>query len=165
MMVTGTLADFCQMASEKIGLIVEMIERKATRISVVQIGFLPDEFLEPANDLGRKMLSVVPVFKEKTLHEWNYQVCVRFDKTFGSKTELTNSIITLSRNTVTLQKTSDNSTLRVKEVVHGSIDINTIPENTEDRFTSEDVSSFFRLAPEWHNELTSDATSYFTERE
>lgn len=148
--------DFLQHAGISLCSVARGFERNALRLAAVQEGILPE--LAPP-ELARacsRLLKFPSSLDATSAFEWDWRVCTKVRRAFGTHTEAGNTIVSVKRaaGMFNAQKEFDRLLM--------TTDINTEPTRTEARFTPNDIRVFFVESATWHTTLGEDVSLYLT---
>lgn len=147
--------------AEDLGELQEFITESASLLSSIsdefkikgnRLALLADYFLEPMSKerverIRNKLLpsNFSPI--EGDNFEWNYRVATKGQLGFGCE-ETINSITALNK---IIAQIPEPDTLQTFDGIQLSVDINTVPENTDTRFDSNNLTIFFNSAKQAHD--------------
>lgn len=148
-----TFESVCGRSATILSRILRATKRHATRLAAVQEGFLPERSPKQMSDLARKMLNLRGIYKINPPFEWDWRAATRISRDFGKKHEDILTIVTLKRiaGVMHTPETAENF-----DRIRLDFDLNTSFENTTPRFGSADTAAFFKAAPGWHADLSSE---------
>jgi hypothetical protein len=156
----GGFESFLSTAAMVLPRALVFVERKAHRVAAVQEGLItaltPDQLRTAATTL----LRMPPALNLPAPAEWDWRVATSVERAFKTRTELTNTIVTIKRMVAELLSGGN---LREEDGLFVSTDINTSPLATVERLTGKDVEAFFEGSSEWHASLLTSLMRAFRE--
>jgi hypothetical protein len=148
----GDFNSFCTMAAELLLQILDYTGRRAHRLAAVQEGLISRLTADGLSTVRQRLLTLPQEVPQEDVFEWDYRFAYRLQRTFGEYDETTYNIATVLRRKMQLEEDAEHGPKELAGIQVG-LDLNTLPENTQARFSSDGISAFFASAPEWHNDL------------
>ena len=154
----GTEADFCKEATDFFCRIIKRFPRKANRLAFVSRFLLNEMSIDELNNSYKKLFYSPQLYKDNVPFEWNWRTVSHIVKNIGTENPETFNFVT-SINRIN-GEVRDGSTISLIDRIDLSFDINSIPAKNEDRFSFDEIKSFFESVPAWHESLKSDILKF-----
>lgn len=106
----------------------------------------------------KKLFYSPQLYKDNVPFEWNWRTVSHIVKNIGTENPETFNFVT-SINRIN-GEVRDGSTISLIDRIDLSFDINSIPAKNEDRFSFDEIKSFFESVPAWHESLKSDILKF-----
>ena len=126
--------------------LLENYGRQSHRLALVCEGLYTDLDAGTLGDVTNRLFRLPEKTEEP--FEWNWRVANQVERSFGTNTEDTNTIIHLMRAHVSASPLGFQGAGIVS-----TLDINTSPENGVARFGKEGIEAYFQAVSEWMNDL------------
>ncbi len=154
----GSLNTFCKNAGATLNTCLKLFERKAHRLASVQEGFLREMPESELNGIAGRLFKMPTVFADQLPFEWDWRCASRIKRTFGRKTQETNTLATIKRVQGLIGNISDKDIQMDR--IQINLDINTIADDTSPRFIDESVTGFFNKAGGWHKSFSQEIMDF-----
>ena len=162
-LIISSQEEFCEIASNLLTQIMKLYGLKASRIALLQEGFISQEYSKDMNQLGEFLLRIPELQCGKEFEEWKWHIVSRETRNFGSvKADIINFISDISKGFYYF-RTPTSAYFEPKVKVE--LDVNTRPEYAFDKYDSHQVYDFFKQAAVWHNELATSCANLLDKRE
>lgn len=157
----GTLSDFITESSEILSILLSHFDLKGNRLALITERNFEELEDSEGRELYPRLFHLPSSMKDKTSKEFDWRVATRSDKNFGDSSETMNMIVTIKRGglVITRQQPGQGPLSTEKNIINVQLDINTLVENQALRFDKSNISSFFKSASNWHNELSTEMHS------
>lgn len=155
----GDVRSFCARAAPLLTRALNHFQRRAHRLAIVQEGLLPALNEERLREIADRLLKLPPPFERSRPFEWIWRSASAIDRTFGTITESTNTIVTTKRISGTIGAPGVGEKEQFDRI-QIDLDINTRPSNVMARFGDREVGAFFQSAPSWQAELQHEIATY-----
>jgi hypothetical protein len=145
----GSIEQFSTEVSDIFMRIMDKYPQKANRLAVsgnLVLKEMPPHILD---EIYPKLFNPTRTYRENQPVEWNFRAVSRVEKKINGNNEILNFITAADRVTVQM-----NLTPLDRVVVH--LDINTVPNNANDRFAKVDIIDFYRNVHVWYNDLLNE---------
>ncbi len=139
----GSSSDFKNTAHEYFTRILSEFNKKFNRISLVTSGLTKQFSEDKLNEICQKLFVLIPKYIDNPPFEWNSRLVSRQNITIDDLKEVLNIITNINR--IRGQIINNNKILEFDRI-ELSIEINTIAENPELRFTNNSLQGFFDKA-------------------
>lgn len=146
----GQIEEFCSTSSEIFTKIFSKHLQKANRLGLSSNVLLEEMSEEKLNGIYNKIFNPIQLYTENKPLEWNSRVNSRIPKIVNTFSEQINFISEINRESGLLN--IDQNLVPIDRIAI-NLDINTIPNNTENRFGEVEITNFYKNIPTWHNEL------------
>ncbi|MDR1089536.1 MAG: hypothetical protein LBL79_00535 [Prevotella sp.] len=149
----GSIEQFCSDASDIFTKIYSKHPQKANRLGLSSNVLLEEMTDEKLNDVYNKLFNPIKLYSDNKPLEWNSRVNSRIQKEVNSVNEQINFISEINRASGLLN--IDQKLVPIDRIAI-NLDINTIPNNIENRFGEAEVVDFYKSVFAWHNELLNE---------
>lgn len=134
-------------------IIFNKFGKKSSRLALNTQSFVINLSNEEINTFMSQYKNPISLYSATPLDEWSTRLMVRKKEDILGKAETFNVITNLSK--AALQKQVDGN------VVHSTgfavnVDINTVPENTIQRYNAEELAYFVKIANGWWNTIVAE---------
>ena len=153
----GSIGDFCNDAKDIVNRILAKVSKKANRLSLVTRVLLDEMSNDNLGKVYKNLFNSPPLYKENLPFEWNWRLVSHIDKEIAGNNETFNVITTLNRIGAQVR---DGNSITSLDRIELLLDINTIHQNNEYRFSQENIEAFLELVKDWHIELESDTLNF-----
>jgi hypothetical protein len=149
----GTIEQFCTDVSDAFAKILSKYPQKANRLGLSSNVLLEEMTEDKLNGVYEKLFNSTRLYSDNKPVEWNSRVNSRIQKQVNSINELMNFISEINRASGLLN--IDQKLVPIDRIAL-NLDLNTIPNNLENRFGEIEVADFYKNIPVWHNELLNE---------
>jgi hypothetical protein len=149
----GTLEQFCADVSDYFSKILSKHPQKANRIALSSNVLLKEMTEDKLNAVYLKLFNPIKLYSENNTREWNSRVVARISKKVNSVDEIFNFITDINR--ISGQLNLNQEVVPVDRIAI-NMDINSIPNNTVNRFGEIDITDFYKTVSIWHNDIITD---------
>jgi hypothetical protein len=148
----GKIEQFSAKVSDIFVRIMDEYQLKANRLAVsgnLVLKEMPPHILD---EIYPKLFNPTRTYSENKPVEWNFRAVSRVEKKINGNNEILNYITAADR--VTVQMNVNQFAPLDRIVVH--LDINTVPNNANNRFEKLDVIDFYRNVHGWYDDLLNE---------
>jgi len=147
---------------QTVGQYSDAVERKVFdkvphRLATVQEGFLREMNVEEMSGIAERLMKLTRTYEGYDLTEWDWAGrganAERVRRTEGTDEY---GCYDQEGLRVCPSKAGETSTTLPLNRIRVDIDINTLPSNTEERFTGDRIRAFFEESVVWHRQLSED---------
>jgi hypothetical protein len=149
----GTIEQFCTDVSDIFARISSKHPQKANRLALSGNVLLEEMTTEKLNTVYEKLFNSIKLYSDNKPVEWNLRINSRVQKQINSMNEHLNFISEINRVSGLLN--IDQKLVPIDRIAV-NLDINTIPNNIENRFGEIEFADFYKNIPVWHNELLNE---------
>lgn len=162
-----TFQEFTGSACAILGHVLRVSGLRATRLASAQEGMLEQSSPEVMLTTVQRLMRL-PAHAEAP-SEWDYRCVWRRELRFGSHTEMCNTILTIKRvqgelTAVRKGETEAEITRSAIDRIRVELDINTLPQAIDRRFSDGDLESFLSESVVWHEDLSKTAMTLLREQ-
>ncbi|MEW6130694.1 MAG: hypothetical protein AB1757_26925 [Acidobacteriota bacterium] len=151
---------FCRIGSEMINEVTGYFNLQPHRLASVKEFFLKEMSEEEMNKVASILLNLPQLYSKHLPFEWDWRAGSYSERTFGNKTERSISLTGIHRQVANISRSSGiGETL---DRIRIQTDINTDPKNIQERFNSNDISSYFSESPQWHDEIVNEIINFIS---
>lgn len=136
----GSIEDFANDASDFFGRIFRKFHKKGHRLSLITAGILEEMNQEKLKEMYTKVFNPLPFYAVSEPFEWSSRSVAHSEIDFGEVNEKINVITNINR---VRGQLLDKAQLSNFDRIEVAFDINTISENDENRFSEENLETFF----------------------
>jgi hypothetical protein len=156
----GDFGDFCKSANKIIGIVLKYYNLTPHRLAAVTEGFITSPTPTIMEQVRDRLFIFPPSIQDKDkIFEWDWRIVRSIEREFAGLVEPTNNITLIKRArvgiTINNQEVSPKSTR-----LFGQVDINTSPENINNRFDHHKMSGFYEGVVDWHQTLINEIFSH-----
>ncbi|RKR83760.1 hypothetical protein BDD43_3974 [Mucilaginibacter gracilis] len=156
--VFNSIQAFCDQVIDILEIINKKYEKKSNRLGIV-INLTSQNLDAKAltNDF-KPFYHTTELFENSVPTDWNNRANYRYIRDFGSKKELCNNVYIFSYGAAEI---SINGIIVRQNAVNLQLDINTIPEAQNIRFSAVDYTNFYNNSSKWLNDFYQSLESRF----
>ena len=151
----GSVSDFCSDALDLYGRVFNIIKKKASRLAVVTTFLLKEMTLNELQKAYLNLFHTTRSYAETPPIEWNWRSANRQSLDLDGFTDKINISTTAER---VKGEISAPSGLAPLDRIRIRLDLNTIPENTENRFSMGHLAAFLNQIPGLHDSRLNEIT-------
>jgi len=152
----GSLDEFASHATKFFDILLSYFRRKGNRLALIQEGLLNKMDNREMQSACSRLFNLPAIYANNPPFEWEWKNVCKLSRTFGTNTELINTITQLSRSKMILVspiKETEVSQTSIDTIMY-QFDLNTSVDNAQLRFDAPEVKSFLQDATLWHSELS-----------
>jgi hypothetical protein len=149
----GTIEQFCADVTDNFLKIISKHTQKANRIALSSNVFLKEIAEDESQAVYLKFLKPIKIYSENIPNEWTSKMVARVPKQLNSTIEIFNFITDISK--INGHFNLNKESIPVDRIAI-NMDINSIPNNTINRFGEAEIIDFYKNSPVWHNEVTGE---------
>src|SRR5690606_34599255 len=101
------------------------------------------------SEVYKRLFNSPSIYADTVPFEWNWRVVSKLEKTISDKIEMFNIVTAINRINAEIK---EGNTASLIDRVEITLDINSVPSNTDYRFDKTDVNSFLMNVKDWHND-------------
>jgi len=148
----GTIEQFCTDAASFFFRILAKHPQQANRLALSSEVILKEMSEDKFNSVYTRLFNPIPLHEKNRPVEWNSTMVSRMQKQVCSTDETLNFISTIGR-----AGRLENQTPPIPiDRIFVKLDINTIPNNTKNRFKETEITVFYQNVCVWHNDLLNE---------
>ncbi len=152
----GSITEFKDEIEKSIDIIFSKFHKKANRLAFVTSHFIKEITQDDFSTIFNNLFNPIPTYRDNERSEWGARMVARINKEFNGKKELNNFITEINRIQGNLNIESE---LKNIERLQIKLDINTFQGNSEYRFDTVDMKSYFNKAINWEQDLREELNS------
>ena len=156
----GDLDAFCSDASYLFKQITSQFKKKANRIALVTQFILQEMTDKALSQIYLKLFKAPEFYIENPPFEWDWRTASRNPIRLEELDETLNIIVTMNRSYGEFQAKGEVTPF---DGIQFSLDINTVPDNQELRFSADNIASFYNQVSRLHDNLCSEITEFINE--
>lgn len=139
----GHLSDFCRDVEDMLCKGLQKLGKHGTRLALVTEVILREMSAAELRDSYRRLFAAPKFFSTEEPFEWNWRSAARVERAIGPHRETLNVIGSVKRFNGHIQIGPEMTSL---DRIQVGLDINTIPDADETRFSGEHIQPFFDVA-------------------
>lgn len=140
-------------AYNRFNVIFNKYDKKSSRLALNTESLLTDLSDKEVIDFMARYTNPIELYNRHAMSEWGTRLVVREKNNISGKEDFLN-IITIIEKTILL-KNQDQQMIQ-KNGFSINIDINTVAENSSERFTSENIADFIKIATNFYDSIVSE---------
>ncbi len=153
----GNYSTFSRLAGEVLITLLEYFQITPHRLGLVQEGLLREMSNEEMVGVARRLMNFTSTYENYSLTDWDWRAVANVNREFGGNNEPINSVSTIRKvAALAVQSGQVAPTLVPLNRIRVDIDNNTLPSNTEPRFDSNRIRSYFTEAIRWQEQLIAE---------
>ncbi len=149
----GNIEAFCDDVIDILLKILKKYPQKANRLALASNLVLKEMTSKALDEIYPKLFNPTQTYLDNKPIEWNFRTASRVNKKINNQDESLNFIIEIGR--FTGQMNFNQSIVPLDRIAINP-DLNTIPNNTKNRFDEADITSFYQEVHIWYNELLNE---------
>ncbi len=144
------LKTFSSEVKDTVNIILNKYPRKANRISLISEYFFEEMKEQEFNSIFSKLFNSISTHKKNVPYEWSQRCVSKVNKAFNGNEETLNFITEINKSEYDLMINSKKENL---DRITQKYEINTFQGNTDYRFETDDIKSFYNNAVNWEDSM------------
>ncbi|MDR1884563.1 MAG: hypothetical protein LBR26_17585 [Prevotella sp.] len=149
----GSIEQFSTEASDIFVRIINKYQWKANRLAISGNLILKEMLPQALDEIYPKLFNPTRIYKENKPFEWNFRAVSHIEKKINGNDEILNYITEANRFTGQL---NFNQSIVPLDRIAVNLDINTVPNNANNRFEKLDIIDFYSNVHGWYNDLLNE---------
>jgi len=156
---------FCEEAILVLTQALGYVDRTPHRLSTVRDSVLADLTAKELDTITHTILQRPEIYRDKTIFEWGWRAVAQIEHTFAERTEPLNTISTIKRSAIVVAPPPGIDSQNLGDCINITYDINSLPDNAQQRFDKKAIHAFFTRSIEWQAELEKSVLQFLETRQ